>query len=153
MGESMSRDQFKDEFFSLGARDPKAELEKHYGTYNKIDQIYKSACLSVRTGWCGPALHKTARLGERFVKAFEQLSIAKTLEPQIIKDFYNRKKAILETVENQAMESDEKSIEQAKSGATNPDWTSAIMWQNGGDWSRERFTSENADHFIQWRTR
>lgn len=153
IGESMSRDQFKEEFFSLGARDPKAELEKHYGSYNKIDQIYKSACLSVRTGWCGPALHKTARLGEQFVKAFEQLSIAKTLEPQIIKDFYNRKKAILETVENQAMESDEKSIEQAKSGATNPDWTSAIMWQNGGDWSRERFTSENADHFIQWRTR
>lgn len=153
MGETMSRDQFKEEFFSLSARDPKAELEKHYGTYSKIDQVYKSACLSVKTGWCGPALHKTARLGERFVKAFEQLAIAKTLDPQVIKEFYNRKKAILETVENQVMESDEKSIEQAKSGATNPDWTSAIMWQNGGDWSRERFTSENADHFIQWRTR
>jgi hypothetical protein len=51
------------------------------------------------------------------------------------------------------MEADEKSLEQAKSGATNPDWTTTIMWQNGGDWSREKYTSENADHYIQWRTR
>lgn len=71
----------------------------------------------------------------------------------MVKGFYVRKKSLLESVENQILEADEKSLEQAKSGATNPDWTTTIMWQNGGDWSREKYTSENADHYIQWRTR
>jgi len=151
--ETLARNQFKEEFFSLGTRDPAAELEKGYALYNKIDQTYKSACLGVRTSWCGPALHRTARIGEQFLKTFDQLAIAKTLDPKVVKGFYARKKFLLESVENQTMEADEKSLEQAKSGATNPDWTTTIMWQNGGDWSREKYTSENADHYIQWRTR
>jgi hypothetical protein len=151
--ETMARNQFKEEFFSLGTQDPAAELEKGYALYNKIDQTYKSACLGVRTSWCGPALHRTARVGEQFLKTFDQLAIAKTLDPKVVKGFYARKKSLLESVENQTMEADEKSLEQAKSGATNPDWTTTIMWQNGGDWSREKYTSENADHYIQWRTR
>ena len=151
--ETLARNQFKDEFFSLGARDPGAELEKGYALYSKIDQTYKSACLGIRTSWCGPALHRAARVGEQFLKTFDQLAIAKTLDPKVVKGFYDRKKTLLEGVENQVLESDEKSLEQAKTGATNPDWTTTIMWQNGGDWSREKYTSDNADHYIQWRTR
>lgn len=149
----MARNQFKDEFFSLATRDPKADLEKGYALYTKITQAYKSGCLDMRTSWCGPSLHRSARVGEKFLKSYEQLAIARTLDPKIVKDFYDRKKIILETVENQVIEDDEKSLAQAKMGATNPDWTSAIMWQNGDEWSREKFTSESAEHYIQWRTR
>jgi tetratricopeptide (TPR) repeat protein len=153
LAEALARNQFKEEVFNLGVKDPLAELEKGYTLYSKIDKTYKSSCQQIRSSWCGPALHQTARVGDQFLKAFDQLSIAKTLEPKIVKDFYDRKKSILETVENQVMDSDEKSLEQASSGATNPEWTSVILWQNGSDWNRQKYTSETAEHYIQWRTR
>ena len=153
LAETLARGQFKEEVYSLGIRDPKVELERGYSLFSKIEQAYKAACISVRTGWCGPALHRAARVGESFVKAYDRIAIAKTLDPKIVKEFYTRKTSVLESVENSSIDADEKSMEQARSGATNPDWTSAIMWQNGGDWSREKYTGENANQFIQWRTR
>ncbi len=153
LAETMAKDQFKDEVFSLGSKDPKAALEAGYSLFTKINQTYKSSCLAVRTSWCGPALHRSARVAEAFVKSYADISIAKTLDPAIIKDFYARKKEILEGVDALALEADEKSAEQAKIGATNPEWTAAIMWQNGGQWSQEKFSGEAASHFIQWHTR
>lgn len=153
LGESLARNQFKEEFFSLGARNPATELEKGYSLLSRINQNYQAACLTVRTGWCGPSLHRSARVSEQFLKSYEQLSISKTLDPNIVKAFQERKKSIFESVENQALEADEKSLEQAKLGATNPDWTSTILWQNGVDWNRDKYTSESATHYIQWRTR
>jgi hypothetical protein len=153
LAETMAKSQFKDEVFSLGSKDPKAELENGYRQFTNITQMYKSSCSSVRTSWCGPALHRSARIAEAFVRSYGDITIAKTLDPEIVKDFYVRKKAIIEGVESMALEADEKSMEQAKIGATNPDWTAAILWQNGGEWSREKFTSEAASHFIQWHTR
>jgi hypothetical protein len=153
LAESMSKNQFKEEVFSLGSKDPKGELESGYQKFNTIYQAYKASCATARTSWCGPALHRAARVAEAFVKAYDDLSIAKTLEPATIKDFYARKKEILESVDAIALESDEKSAEQARLGATNPDWTAAIMWQNGGQWSQDKFSGEDASHFIQWHTR
>jgi hypothetical protein len=115
--------------------------------------MYRAACMPVRTSWCGPALHRAARVSEEFVAAYQGLDIAKTLDPEIVKKFHGRKKEIIESAENLTLELDEKSYELVKSGSTNPAWTTAIMWQNGGDWSSERFTSEAASHFIQWHIR
>ena len=153
LAETIAKDQFKDEIFSLGTKDPKAELEKGYSQYIKIDRTYKSACLGTRVSWCGPALHKSARLGEAFLRAYNDLSIPETLGPDVANDFKARKKAIMEGIESMTLDADEKSLEQARSGATNPDWTSAIMWQNGVEWNKEKYTGENANHFIQWHTR
>lgn len=153
LAELSSRDKFKDEVFSLGTKDPKAQLEKGFSEFSGYDQMYKSACLPVRTGWCGPALHRAARLGEDFLKAYGDLDIAKTLDAAEVNEFVNRKKSIIETVENITIESDEKSLEQARMGATNPDWTSTIMWQNGNEWNKAKFTSETAGQFIQWHAR
>ena len=153
LADGSAKDKFKDQIFSLGTRDPKAQLEKGYAQFTELDRLYKSACLSVRTGWCGPALHRAARLGEEFLRSYDDLVIAKTLDPDEVKEFTSRKKAIVETVENLTIESDEKSLEQVRSGATNPDWTSAILWQNGAEWSKAKFTSDSAAHFIQWHAR
>ena len=153
LAEASAKDQFKDEVFSLGSKDPKAQLEKGYALFTKIDNIYKSACLGTRVSWCGPSLHKSARLGEMFLHSYDDLGIADTLGPEVVNDFKNRKKAIMEGIESMTLDADEKSLEQARSGATNPDWTSAIMWQNGVEWNNEKYTGENANHYIQWHTR
>ncbi len=153
MAEATAKDQFKDEVFSLGTRDPKAQLEKGYTLFSKIDKTYKSACSGTRVSWCGPALHKSARVGEAFLRSYSDLGIAETLGPEIVNDFNSRKKAIMEGIESMTLEADEKALEQARAGATNPDWTSAIMWQNGVEWNNEKYTGENANHYIQWHTR
>ena len=98
-------------------------------------------------------MHKSARLGEMFLHSYDDLGIADTLGPEVVNDFKNRKKAIMEGIESMTLDADEKSLEQARSGATNPDWTSAIMWQNGVEWNNEKYTGENANHYIQWHTR
>lgn len=153
LADTSVRDKFKESVFSLGSRDPKAQLEKGYSEFTELDQLFKSACLPVRTGWCGPALHRAARTGDDFLKAYDELDIAKTLDPEDVASFKSRKKSVIESVEKATIESDEKSLEQAKSGATNPDWTAAIMWQNGSDWSHPKFTSDSTGHFIQWHAR
>jgi hypothetical protein len=153
LADTSALNKFKEPVSSLAARDPKGQLEKGYAEFTELDQLYRSACLPVRTGWCGPAMHRSARLGEEFLKAYDDLDIAKTLDPEDVTSFRNRKKTIIEAVDNLVLESDEKSLEQAKAGATNPDWTTAIMWQNGNDWSHPKFTSDTSGHFIQWHAR
>jgi hypothetical protein len=153
VAETLAKNQFKSEFFSLGSKDPKVELEKGYALFTKINEAYKSSCLPVKTSWCGPALHRSARVAEDFVTFYSDITIAKTLDPEIISNFNTRKKSTLESVDALAMEADEKSMEQANSGATNPEWTAAILWQNGGQWSQEMFSGAAATHFIQWQTR
>jgi hypothetical protein len=153
LAESLAANRFKESVFSLGTRDPLSELERGYKEFKDLDQQYRSACLTMRTGWCAPALHRTARLGERFLAAYSELEIAKTLAPEEVTTFQNRKKSIIESVEKQIIETDEKALELANSGSTNPEWTTAILWQNGGDWSHPRFTEESMGHFIQWQAR
>ncbi len=153
LADTSAMDKFKESVFSLGSRDPKGQLEKGYAEFTELDQLYKSACLPIRTGWCGPAFHRAARKGEDFLKAYDDLSIAKTLDPEDVASFRNRKKSVIDTVERLIVESDEKSLEQAKSGSTNPEWNTAIMWKIGNDWSHPKFTSETTGHFIQWHAR
>jgi hypothetical protein len=153
IAEANAKGKYKDEVFSLGTRDPMSTLEKGHVQFQSFIEMYRAACMPVRTSWCGPALHRAARVSEEFVAAYQGLDIAKTLDPEIVKKFHGRKKEIIESAENLTLELDEKSYELAKSGSTNPAWTTAIMWQNGGDWSSERFTSEAASHFIQWHIR
>lgn len=148
--EVLAKGKFKDEIFSLGTKDPKAQLEHGYAQFSEFAKNYKSACLAVRTGWCGPSLYRVARIGEEFVKAYDDLDIAKTLDPVDVKSFKDRKQSIIETVENIILESDEKSLEQARVGATNPEWTSAILWQNGGEWTKSKSTDDSGSLYIQW---
>jgi hypothetical protein len=150
IAESASKGKFKEAVFSLASKDPFATLENGYNQINQIANQYKSTCISQRSSWCAPALHRAARVTEEFVKSYQDLEIASSLDPEIVKKFYARKKEIIEWADSLSLELDEKSFGLAKSGATNPAWTTAIMWQNGGEWSHESFTSEAASHFIQW---
>jgi TolA-binding protein len=152
VAQAFAKDKFKDEVYSLGSKNPGQELENGYALYTKIDQAYKSACLSVRTSWCGPALHRAAAVGDLFVKAYSDLTVPQNLDPDVVSVFSARKEAIVDTVNNLTLESDEKSVAQARAGATNPDWTASILLQASDDASAESFTRETANHYIQWHT-
>ena len=150
MAQTLAKGKFSEEVVSFTSKNPKGELESGYALYVKITNAYKAACLSVRSSWCGPALHRSAVVGDLFVTAYADLTIPETLDPGIVKAFQTRKNSILDTVNNSSLEADQKSVEQARLGSTNPDWTSTILLESGRDASAESFTRETANHFIQW---
>jgi TolA-binding protein len=153
VAQTLAKGKFDEEVFSLASKNPKADLESGYALYSKIITAYNAACLSVRTSWCGPALHRSAALGDKFVTAYTSLTIAETLAPEVVLDFTTRKTAILDSANSASLAADEKSVELARLGSSNPDWTSAILLQSGRDASAESFTRETANHFIQWHTK
>ena len=150
MGESMAKGAFDGEVFSLASRNPMGDLNKSYGKYEQIRLAYESACSNASASWCGPASYRNARMGEEYLKNMEPLDISRTLDQPEINAFLARKKQIFDTVQNRVMAADEKAEVQAKSGATNPEWTGAIMWQSESDWQPARVSGETGNGFIQW---
>lgn len=150
MGESMAKGAFEGEVFSLASRNPLGDLNKAYGKYEQIRLAYESACANASGSWCGPASYRNARMGEEFLKNMEPLDISRTLDQPEINAFLTRKKQIFETVQSRVIAADEKAEMQAKAGATNPEWTGAIMWQSDSDWQPARVSGETGNGFIQW---
>ncbi len=153
VAQTLAKGKFDEEVFSLASKNPKADLESGYALYSNIITAYNAACLTVRTSWCGPALHRSAAVGDLFVTAYTNLTIPETLAPEVVKDFTTRKTAILDSANSASLAADEKSVELARLGSSNPDWTSAILLQSGRDASAESFTRETANHYIQWHTK
>ncbi|MCX6119405.1 MAG: hypothetical protein NT027_17850, partial [Proteobacteria bacterium] len=150
IAESLSRGAFDKQIFSLESRNPLNDLNKFYALYDKIRIQYESACSVPGSSWCGPAMHRLARISDEFVESVSPLEIPQTLEPSLVQSFNLRKKSIIETAERKVILADERSLVEAKAGATNPDWTGAILWQNSAEWQSDRVTGEAGNGFVQW---
>jgi hypothetical protein len=151
IAEDLAKDAFETEIFSLESKHPLIDLNQTYNQYEKMRQAYEAACANTGSSWCGPATHRLARLSEKYLKSVSPLEIPSTLDPNDVQTFKSRKKSILETVEQRILQADERSLTEAKAGATNPDWTGAILWQNSTEWYSERVTGDTGKGFIQWR--
>ncbi len=150
MGEALAKGAFEGEIFSLASKNPLGDLNKAYSKYEQIRLTYDSACSNASASWCGPALYKSGRVGDQFVKNMEPLDISRTLDQAEVNAFLARKKQIFETVQGRVLAADERAVQQAKAGATNPEWTGPIMWQSESDWQPARVSGETGNGYIQW---
>lgn len=150
MGETLGKGAFEGEIFSLASRNPLGDLNKAYSKYEQIRLAYESACSNASASWCGPALYQSGRIGDQFIKNMEPLDISRTLDQTEVNAFLNRKRQIFETVQGRVLAADERAEQQAKAGATNPNWTGSIMWQSQSDWQPARVSGETGNGYIQW---
>jgi tetratricopeptide (TPR) repeat protein len=150
MAESLAKSTFDKEIFSLGSRNPLGDLNAANSKYETIKSLYRQACTTQGASWCGPSMHRLARVSEKFSASVTPLDIPRTLDSSIVQPFLNRKKSILEAADTVALEADEKSVAEANAGATNPDWTGAILWQNLSDWQSVKVVGETGVGYLQW---
>lgn len=148
--EAMAKGVFERELYSLESRNPLADLNAAYGRYDQIRQSYEQACSLPGASWCGPSLHRLARVSDQFTTSIASLDIPRTLEPATVQEFLARKKSIIDTVDAKSLEADERSAQEAAAGSTNPDWTGAILWQNSADWQSQRVSGDTGTGYIQW---
>lgn len=149
-GEAMTKGVFDREVLSIESRNPINDLNSAYSRFDQIRATYESACVQGGASWCGPAMHRLARVCDQFTKSIEPLSIPATLDPADVQAFQARKRSIIDTVDAKSLSADERAVQQANAGATNPDWTGAILWQNAADWQAERVSGETGNGYIQW---
>ncbi|MCX6123938.1 MAG: hypothetical protein NTV34_04205, partial [Proteobacteria bacterium] len=148
--EASAKGAFNREIFSLSSKNPLADLNAAYGRYDRIRAAYETACVQAGASWCGPAMYQLARVSEQFTGSIAPLDIPRTLEPEMVKGFLARKKSIIDTVDAKGLAADDRSLQEANGGSTNPEWTGSILWQNASDWQSERVSGETGNGYIQW---
>jgi hypothetical protein len=150
IAESMALGTFDQEIFNLASRNPLADLNASYNKYETVRGYYEGACAHAGSSWCGPSMHRLARVSFQYSKMIAPLDIPRTLAQTEVSAFLNRKKSIINTADQRSIAADERSLVEAKAGATHPDWTAAILWQNSTEWNSERVSGETGNGFIQW---
>lgn len=139
-----------EEIHNLSLKDPLGTLNQRYHQYNEIIKQYERVCEVERAPYCAPALFRIARCSEEFIASLEEISIPPSLPEAEVNNFEKRKRDVIGFAVSKAEAMDNKSIAVVLEGYTEPEWTTAIMWQNASDWDSERVTGETGEVFVQW---
>lgn len=135
----------------LASADPLAELNRNYSIFWESKTVYESVCNAGQSSFCAPAMYRLARLSENTVEWLQDLKIAGTLDAQVVKNFQNRKQAIMDGLATLVETSDSKALAVTAEGHNSPDWTDEILWQNTSDWNFDRLSGNGGKGAVQWK--
>ena len=135
---------------NLTIKDPTATISGRFADFTSAKTAFQSVCDAGETSFCVPALHRIARLAERLITVIEEVSITPTFPEEIVKAFDKKKTFIINTLSNESVSSDQKSLKLAEKGYTNPEWIDQVYWQNSSDMNFERVSGETGRAYVQW---
>ncbi len=143
----------KGEFNSLELTDPMKTLNNQYAFFLTAKDPYERACSVPQASYCAPALSELARLADTCLDSVNDLSINETLDQETVKAFAARKDSIENYLTQEIETADNRSVQVLAEGASSPEWTEQILWQNATDWNFSRLSGQTSNGFIQWQER
>ena len=122
-----------DEVFSLEIQNPTAHLVRTGSDYDQIKAAYDGVCAIGRNLYCAAALFRTARVAERFQTGIADLTIAETLEVEVVDRFKNTKLELISRWQKDATTADSQATELANQGMAPTAYAFAIQLGGGAD--------------------
>ena len=86
----------------------------------------------------------------KLITRIEDITIPESLDKKTVDKFQSRKQSIIDGLGKDEVGYNQKAYATVKLGATNPDWTQQILWENSTDWNFDRITGETGNGYIQF---